>query len=38
TNRKTFRHELKVRYWPGGEESTLLGCAHPHGEWVEWNS
>ena len=38
TNRKTFRHELKVRYWPGGEESALLGCAHPHGEWVEWNS
>ena len=36
TNRKTFRHELRVRYWPGGEEATLLGCAHPHGEWVEW--
>jgi len=36
TNRKTFRHELRVRYWPGGEKAALLGCAHPHGEWVEW--
>lgn len=36
TNRETFRHELRVRYWPGGEEAVLLGCAHPHGEWIEW--
>lgn len=36
TNRETFRHELRVRYWPGGEEEALLGCAHPHGAWVEW--
>lgn len=36
TNRATFRHELHVRYWPGGEEPTVLGCAHPHGAWVEW--
>ncbi len=36
TNRKTFQHELRVRYWPGGEKAALLGCAHPHGEWVEW--
>ncbi|MHA6334234.1 DUF2332 domain-containing protein [Qipengyuania sp. CAU 1752] len=36
TNRATFRHELQVRYWPGGEEATLLACAHPHGAWVEW--
>ncbi|WP_284124807.1 DUF2332 domain-containing protein [Parerythrobacter aestuarii] len=36
TNRKTFRHELHVTYWPGGEEPALLACAHPHGAWVEW--
>lgn len=36
TNRETFRHELKVRYWPGGEEAAHLANAHPHGEWVEW--
>lgn len=36
TNRETFRHELRVRYWPGGEEATLLGCGHPHGAWAEW--
>lgn len=36
TNRETFRHELRVRYWPGGEEEVLLGCGHPHGAWAEW--
>ncbi|WP_339693241.1 DUF2332 domain-containing protein [uncultured Parasphingorhabdus sp.] len=36
TNRKTFRHELTIRYWPGGEQPTLLGSAHAHGAWVEW--
>lgn len=36
TNRATFRHELTVRYWPGGEEAVLLSEAHPHGAWVEW--
>lgn len=36
TNRQTFRHELAVRYWPGGEESAILSEAHPHGAWVEW--
>ena len=36
TNRATFRHELRVRYWPGGGESVLLGAAHAHGAWVEW--
>ncbi len=36
TNRKTFRHELRFRYWPGGEQEALLACAHPHGAWVEW--
>ena len=36
TNRATFRHELRVRYWPGGEDWTLLAEAHPHGAWVDW--
>jgi len=36
TNRDTFRHEIAARYWPGGEEWTLLGHAHAHGEWLEW--
>ena len=36
TNRATFRHELRVRFWPGGEEEVLLGQAHAHGVWVEW--
>ncbi|MBB3861608.1 hypothetical protein GGQ88_002896 [Novosphingobium hassiacum] len=36
TNRQTFRHELTVRYWPGGGEAVLLGTAHAHGAWVEW--
>ncbi len=36
TNRKTFRHELKIRYWPGQEETALLGQAQAHGTWVEW--
>ncbi|WP_337189625.1 DUF2332 domain-containing protein [Aurantiacibacter rhizosphaerae] len=37
TNRKTFKHELSVKYWPGGgEEWQLLAEAHPHGAWVEW--
>jgi len=35
TDRETFRHEISVRYWPGGEAWTLLGHAHAHGEWVE---
>lgn len=36
TNRKTFSHELIIRYWPGGEAPALLGRAHAHGAWVEW--
>jgi hypothetical protein len=36
TNRQTFRHELTVRYWPGGGEPAMLGEAHPHGAWIEW--
>ncbi len=35
-NRDTHRHELNVRYWPGGEDWTRLAVAHPHGAWVEW--
>jgi hypothetical protein len=36
TNRESFRHELSVRYWPGGEEAVTLSEAHPHGAWIEW--
>jgi hypothetical protein len=36
TNRETFRHELRCRFWPGGGEGVLLGEAHAHGAWVEW--
>lgn len=36
TNRATFAHELRVRFWPGGEEAVHLANAHPHGAWVEW--
>jgi hypothetical protein len=36
TNRETFKHELWVRYWPGGGQAVKLGEAHPHGAWVEW--
>ena len=39
TDPATFRHELKVRFWNGGEsngDSVLLSHAHPHGAWVEW--
>ena len=36
TNRATFRHELKVSYWPGGADPVLLGEAHAHGLWVNW--
>ena len=37
-NRDTHRHELSVRYWPGGEDWQWLGVAHPHGSWVEWEA
>jgi hypothetical protein len=36
TNRATFRHELTVRTWPGGAAPVLLGTAHAHGAWVDW--
>lgn len=35
-NRDTHRHDLTVRWWPGGAETIKLGTAHPHGAWVEW--
>lgn len=35
-NRDAHRHELVVRYWPGGETERLLAHAHAHGAWVEW--
>lgn len=35
-NRTLHRHELRVRYWPGGEEETLLARAHAHGADIEW--
>jgi hypothetical protein len=38
TNRATFRHELTVRYWPGGDQAVLLGEAQAHGRWVEWRA
>ena len=37
TNRDTFRHELSVRYWPGGEDPVTLSEAHPHGAWIAWH-
>lgn len=38
TNRETFRHELKLRYWNGKDSGWLLrGSAHPHGAWVAWD-
>lgn len=37
TNRATFRHELNVRYWPGGGEAVALSEAHPHGAWIDWH-
>lgn len=36
TNRQTFAHELRVRYWPGGAGAAHLANAHAHGAWVEW--
>ena len=35
-NRDTHRHELTLRWWPGGAEPVKLATAHPHGNWVEW--
>ncbi len=35
-NRTVHRHELRVRYWPGGGEGTLLARSHAHGADIEW--
>ncbi|ALH81373.1 DUF2332 domain-containing protein [Sphingopyxis macrogoltabida] len=35
-NRTLHRHELILRYWPGGDTPQMLGHAHPHGAWIEW--
>lgn len=35
-NRTVHRHELTVRYWPGGEGETLLARSHAHGAEIEW--
>jgi hypothetical protein len=35
-NRTVHRHELTVRYWPGGVEETLLARSHAHGAEIEW--
>jgi hypothetical protein len=36
-NRDTHRHELTLRWWPGGPQARKLATAHPHGNWVEWD-
>lgn len=35
-NRDNFRHELVVRYWPGGDTAHKLAESHAHGAWIEW--
>ena len=35
-NRNTHRHELIVRYWPGGSDGKQLAISHPHGASVAW--
>jgi hypothetical protein len=35
-DRTLLNHGLRLRYWPGGEESKLLAAAHAHGAWIEW--
>jgi hypothetical protein len=36
TNRQTFKHELRIKYWPGPDEWHLLAEAQAHGAWVQW--
>jgi hypothetical protein len=36
TNRETFAHELRIRYWPGHPNWVVLAQAQAHGAWVEW--
>ena len=35
-NRTVHRHELKVRYWPGGGEPVLLALSQAHGADIVW--
>jgi hypothetical protein len=35
-NRTLHRHEMPVRYGPGGEAPHMIANAHPHGAWIEW--
>jgi len=35
-DRVSHRHQLCVRYWPGGSDDKLLAVAHSHGDWIEW--
>ena len=35
-NRVMHIHEMVVRYWPGGEQGTVVTRAHPHGAWLGW--
>ena len=35
-NRTVHRHELRVRYWPGGEQEQILAFSHAHGADIEW--
>jgi hypothetical protein len=37
-NRARHHHELRVRYWPGGDAETLLATSHPHGAWIDWRA
>ncbi len=37
TNRATFRHELRIRHWPGPPLWATLAEAHAHGAWVSWS-
>ncbi len=36
TNRATFKHELRVKYWPGPDKWHLLAEAQAHGTWIQW--
>jgi hypothetical protein len=35
-NRTVHKHELRVRYWPGGDYEVMLARAHAHGASIEW--
>jgi hypothetical protein len=38
TNRKSFKHELRIKYWPGPDSWHLLAEAQAHGSWINWIS